>query len=341
MGLFTSKYASIISFETVSDLKSFIMKESWLKSFFLKDSFGVIDRQVKLEQLIDQLDQGVVSQLTFSMFLDRVAETKPEFLKECEQLKKEHLYGFYIVQCGESTAGLALNEDANTKQDQTSKFSYVNLKTIPENILEVMSSFPEWEFYNSANQLAGEIVDCHHQYVHEILTVLAEKFGFSTELSQTGFFRSLNYIPGTTGRAMSPHYDMTFMTILSQSTGSCDALQVRENGSWETVHFPQGYILIQFGYLAQLISNGFIVPMYHGVGPVSSKRNVCVYFTSLDPDTKLSYSSPLEHGEMSKEEAWKFECGQGNKYSQAFTSLDETFTVRQYDVMVNNILLKQ
>lgn len=140
---------------------------------------------------------------------------------------------------------------------------------------------------------------------------------------------------------MSPHFDMTFLTILVQY--GYPALQMSHNGIWKTIDF-KGCILFQFGYLAQLLSQGRITPMYHRVKllPPKTERFVGIYFTSFDRQTILSYASPLEYSDgLTKKETWEKECVEyGIIYSKAFKNHEAKLTVEEFDKIVHRFLNK-
>ena len=323
-------------------------------SFLLKDRYGIYDILSELKEMINMIDTGNKPQKSFSTYMKEVMIIRPSLESECTELLKTQLYGFYIPPCSEYTSGLASKKDENKLPDFTSKFTFVDLSICSGSLLGVLATCDEWEFYSKTNELAGKLQQCYHTFIHKVVNIFKMLFNIPIDLAKTGFMRLLNYQPlsnniadivestdGPNDQAMSPHFDMTFLTILVQH--GHPALQMSHNGTWKTIDF-NGCILFQFGYLAQLLSQGRIIPMYHRVKllPPNTERFVGIYFTSFDRQTILSYASPLEYSDgLTKQEAWEKECVEyGMIYPKAFENYETKLTVEEFDKTVHAILNK-
>jgi isopenicillin N synthase-like dioxygenase len=322
-------------------------------SFLLKDEYGIYDILAELREMIRLIDADQKPKKSFSLYMKEAMTIQPSLESECMELAKTQLYGFYTPPFSEFTSGLASEKDKNKLPDFTSKFTFVDLSICSESLLEILTTCEEWEFYSKINELTGRLQQSYHTFIHRVFNIFKILFNIPIDLAKTGFMRLLNYQPlseiisniiestdGPSDQAMSPHFDMTFLTIIIQY--GYPALQMSHNGTWKTIDF-KGCMLFQFGYLAQLLSQGRIIPMYHRVKllPPDTERFVGIYFTSFDRQTVLSYASPLEYSEgLTKQEAWEKECAEGMIYSKAFENYEAKLTVEEFDKIAYAILNK-
>jgi hypothetical protein len=314
-----------------------------INSFFLQ-VLDIHEKQQELAKALEPIDNDPNMQHTFASFMVQITKQCPELTNECGELAAKNPYGFYKKFKTESTATLAMKADANKKPDFASKFTYVNLTSVSEQFWNEFNKLDYSDIYVATNKLAGQV----RRYTVIIETVLKmilfKLFGIETVISE-GIFRANTYHQEGPGNMMSPHYDMTLATIISQL--GCNALKAHVNNKEVNVDFPEGCVLIQFGYLAQLLSKGKFSAMYHLVGEMRPSeisnseisnmfRMCCINFVSVPDNTELNFYPPGGGTDEQIEKSWSEECKKGNKFATMFDSWDETITVKHGNEMIFN-----
>lgn len=304
-----------------------------------KKDVALVDEIRKMHRMIDE---GIIPAFSLCEMLIYIRDHAEEITggkgvrklkRQCNHYIKTNKFPYEGLKkvASENTSVLGNKGDRSVPKDLASKYTYFDEQDLPKTIRLALEKVPHWKFYQKLNKLKKKVSDVWFRPVYQkLMDDFCEAFDLKKQKVDIGYVRSLRYLTTSDG-AMNPHYDMTVITMLIQR--GVNALQFKHpvSGKTMTVNIPDGYMLIQFGYLAQLLSKGIVVPNYHGVGPVTGQRDMLIAFGSLDPETKLEYSSPLIHRRFTPEQALEIEKKNGIVFAGCFPTADIVLTVKEFN----------
>lgn len=222
----------------------------------------------------------------------------PNIIAQLDDLLEANPYGGFSNQGSENTGTLSNVKETNAK-DMAYKYTHiVGFNKLSPDAFQALMSVEGFSYIYQLNNRKELEIELVEERFTETLQNLAKSHGFTipNTVIRNGFKRTIIYTPNSGSQAMSPHYDMTAFTIIIQH--GADALQVLIDDKWVDVHLEKGQALIQVGFIAYLMSNGRLMPMYHRVKAISQSRTSSVYFTSIPDDTEIIIPPEIINGEL-------------------------------------------
>ncbi|KAK2989798.1 hypothetical protein RJ640_000833 [Escallonia rubra] len=246
---------------------------------------------IDVAKLRDELDKkGRAKELTT---LATGAKEWGLFLIENHDIPDSVLYGvqevvkgFFRLSLDEKKASLGSYMSKDNKEDGTNLFktSYlvdrIALKAAPEEGIDIWPRKP-----SNFRHVVKEFVDEATRVRDELLQALAE----ALSLEQQAFLR--NFEPGKENEVkvkanfypacpssnkvlgLPPHSDGSCLTLIMQFD-DIGGLQVLKDENWTTVSWPPNKILVNFGDLMEIMSNGRLKSSWHRVVPQANEERI-------------------------------------------------------------------
>lgn len=180
------------------------------------------------------------------------------------------------------------------------KFIFISgLEELSEKALKALMDIDGFSLIYSLNnykKLESEIVTEHFT---PILKELAELQGLHLpdDIIKNGSKKTLRHTFKGDNEGTSARYDTSIFTIIIQH-GS-DAILTQIDDEWYIFNLKPNEALIQVGFIAYLMSNGRLMPMYYKIRAVTQIRTVSIYSASLPDDTEITVPLEIINGELS------------------------------------------